>query len=67
MACLLLHEYLASGAGASLHKANFILYFVNPFKSLKENHHGLIAMKFEIREHRGVDSHVHLKEVATKF
>ena len=46
MASLLLHEYLASGAGAGLHKANFILYFVNPLKSLKESHHGLKAMKF---------------------
>ena len=47
VASLVLHEYLASGVWASLHKANFILSFIIAFKSLKENHHGLIAMKFE--------------------
>ena len=34
VASLLLPEYLASGVWASLHKANFVLSFVNSFKSL---------------------------------
>ena len=41
MARLLLHEYLAGGVWANLHKASFVLSFVKCFKIIEGNHHGL--------------------------